>query len=246
MFHFELQRPQGALAHWVQAIWSVKLEVGSPALKRHLLSDGGCALVFNDGAPVRLAGTVLPAGVSVLPVKQRAEEMHLSAGAQLSGIRFQPAVGSALFGVASFSRTELSEPWRARTNALSIALQSIQSPAARVDYMSNWLLSLRLDPTLPAVLTQALQALESGQNLQGYSLAQQRQLQRHFKHWLGLSPKYFQRVRRVRALAAQLRRGAELDLAALALQYGFSDQAHMNREFRTLCGMTPKTFAQMR
>ena len=66
---------------------------------------------------------------------------------------------------------------------------------------------------------------------------------------VGLSPKRFARVLRVKAVTERLARmgGIPRDrvgsMARLAFETGFSDQAHLVRELRAIAGLTPSTYA---
>jgi AraC-like DNA-binding protein len=48
----------------------------------------------------------------------------------------------------------------------------------------------------------------------------------------------FQRLRRLTGLGLALRQG-QLPLAALAHEFGYCDQSHMNAEFRAAFGVSP-------
>ncbi|MCW2913564.1 MAG: transcriptional activator FtrA [Actinomycetia bacterium] len=60
-----------------------------------------------------------------------------------------------------------------------------------------------------------------------------------FKEQIGLSPKVMARVLRFHRAKAMLEHEAPTSLAEVALACGYYDQAHLNREFRTLAGFTP-------
>ncbi|WP_176085025.1 AraC family transcriptional regulator [Martelella sp. HB161492] len=67
-------------------------------------------------------------------------------------------------------------------------------------------------------------------------------LSRAFHHQFGLSPFQWlesERVKLARDLIAR-----RMPLAEAAVAAGFSDQSHMTRWFRRICGMTPGTFAR--
>lgn len=68
-----------------------------------------------------------------------------------------------------------------------------------------------------------------------------RTIQRLFKKYVGVSPKWvIQRFRHHEA-AARIQRG-ETNFAAIALDLGYADQAHFIRDFRRVIGMTPKEY----
>jgi AraC-like DNA-binding protein len=54
-----------------------------------------------------------------------------------------------------------------------------------------------------------------------------------------MSPKRFARIARVQAVLRRLATEPDADLAGLAAELGFADQAHLTREVRALAGTTP-------
>jgi AraC-like DNA-binding protein len=67
----------------------------------------------------------------------------------------------------------------------------------------------------------------------------ERYLRRVFREDVGVSPKHFARIERVRSLIGQARR-PWADTAAYA---GYTDQSHLIADFRSLMGVTPTAFA---
>lgn len=63
-----------------------------------------------------------------------------------------------------------------------------------------------------------------------------RQFERDFRSALGMTPIEYERIVRFYRALRQLRRFCA---AEAALRSGYSDQAHMNREFKRLCAWTP-------
>lgn len=70
-----------------------------------------------------------------------------------------------------------------------------------------------------------------------------RTLQRLVREQLGLTPKWLIRRYRMQEAAAALASPAPPPLAELAASLGFSDQAHLTREFRAVIGETPRRYA---
>lgn len=62
-----------------------------------------------------------------------------------------------------------------------------------------------------------------------------------FRGETGLAPKQAARILRFERAGALLRRG-HLDLAGLAVECGYYDQAHLSNEWRTLAGCSPRTW----
>ena len=75
-----------------------------------------------------------------------------------------------------------------------------------------------------------------------------RHLIEQFRDVVGLTPKTMSRVQRFHAVmaATEGRRPGEVAWAPLAYRFGFSDQAHLVREFRRFSGVTPMEFLARR
>jgi AraC-like DNA-binding protein len=70
----------------------------------------------------------------------------------------------------------------------------------------------------------------------------ERTLQRLLHKRIGLGPKWLIRRRRLQEAADRLR-DSDADLAAIAAELGYADQAHFTRDFRLATGLTPGEFA---
>ncbi|WP_330181831.1 helix-turn-helix domain-containing protein [Nocardia sp. NBC_01503] len=71
-----------------------------------------------------------------------------------------------------------------------------------------------------------------------------RTLQRLFRRYVGVGPKWVLRRFRLQDGAHLLAQGRASDLAALALDLGYFDQAHFSREFAAEIGMPPLEYAR--
>ncbi len=71
----------------------------------------------------------------------------------------------------------------------------------------------------------------------------ERTLQRLTARRIGLSPKWLIQRRRLHEAAERLREVERPDLARVAADLGYSDQAHFGRDFRAVTGLTPGEFA---
>jgi AraC-like DNA-binding protein len=71
-----------------------------------------------------------------------------------------------------------------------------------------------------------------------------RTLQRMFRRYVGAGPKWVLRRYRLQDGADLLARGRIDDLAALAAELGYFDQAHFSREFAAEVGMAPLEYAK--
>jgi AraC-like DNA-binding protein len=72
-----------------------------------------------------------------------------------------------------------------------------------------------------------------------------RVLELRFRDYVGLSPKAMIRRCRVIELADAVARGARVDWAELAARWGYSDQAHLIRDFKEQVGSPPASYAAL-
>jgi AraC-like DNA-binding protein len=69
-----------------------------------------------------------------------------------------------------------------------------------------------------------------------------RHLGERFRAEVGLTPKQAARVLRFEQASRAIRGGGRIDLAELALDCGYYDQAHLSNEWRAMAGCSPRTW----
>jgi AraC-like DNA-binding protein len=72
-----------------------------------------------------------------------------------------------------------------------------------------------------------------------------RQMERMFQEQVGVSPKVYARLVRLRRAMEMSGREARPDWAGIAARAGYFDQSHMVREFQALNGATPVAFTEL-
>lgn len=175
------------------------------------------------------------------------------------GLMLQPAAGGLMTGrsVAELSGTYVD---LAGIAGLGDSLIEDVRAAMRVDPRdpaahagARTLVETRLRAFGPVdedgvLINQVVDAVESDPDLvrvtqlcERFALTE-RSLQRLTRRRLGLSPKWLIRRRRLHEAVERLQR-TEADLATLALDLGYTDQAHLTRDFRSATGFTPGRFA---
>lgn len=70
-----------------------------------------------------------------------------------------------------------------------------------------------------------------------------RTLQRIFKRYVGVSPKWVIKRYRLHEVAAQLAEKEDTDWAALAVELGYFDQSHFIKDFKSIVGKAPAEYA---
>lgn len=84
-----------------------------------------------------------------------------------------------------------------------------------------------------------IQPISEISNQIGYS---RRRLSDLFRETVGTSPKLYSRIQRFQQALKLIRKGSKPDLSQIAHLSGYYDQAHFNRDFRALSGITPTEY----
>ncbi len=168
-------------------------------------------------------------------------------------VRLRPGGAWRLFGVPldalSHQHVAMRDLSERRWNELIHRLAETNDPAGRIRRLETFLLTLdrrALHPAVeytlatlrkPGVFPRALDLVEAT----GLSFRRFNEL---FLREVGFTLKAFMRLLRFERVAAHARNSRALSWSQTALEFGFSDQAHLIREFRTFAGYTPAQFLQ--
>lgn len=181
----------------------------------------------------------------MLPVKKKAQNIVLRPGAQLAGVRFLPAIGYGVLGKHYDKPTLLTaeDDQLYYLYQMFSELRKEEGNKGRVDALCLWAdKNFDFTHVIPDSMEKALGSIEQCEtldNLSDTTHLSQRQIERHFKNWLGMTPKHYQRILRLKKAVYYLRAHKNASLADVASLFGFSDQAHMTREFRAIARITP-------
>ncbi|WP_193605681.1 AraC family transcriptional regulator [Nocardioides dongkuii] len=177
------------------------------------------------------------------------------------GTMFQPAAGRALAGGPVDRLTDATVPLEQAAGldgaALAHAVRDAVGdgpldPARRqaaVDVVEDALTALLPVDEEGLLVNAVVEHVEGDPRVQRVSQVcekfrlSERTLQRLTRHRLGLTPKWLVQRRRLHEAAELLRSGEPRDLARVAVELGYADQAHFSRDFRTATGLTPGQFA---
>lgn len=254
-----LLTPMPALRPFVRQLWIADSNAGSPEGREHVLPTGDMHLVFRlSGPPLRVFAGPADSGGSVLrgPVVGGVRTAYYakeSAGRVLSaGVQLQPGAALALFGVSAAElagrHTSLSELWGGQADSAWCRIAEAGTPHAQLAALEA-VLAARLPrvrgmhPAVASLLAQFEHGLPI-ETMVRDSRYSHRAFIALFRQATGLSPKRYARLLRSRSLLAALKDGAR-PLAELALEAGYSDQAHMQREFRVFAGLTPGQYRRL-
>jgi AraC-like DNA-binding protein len=230
--------PDPGLAGHVDSYWT--LDVECPPATVSVVADGLVDLTFQLGtSPAAWVTGPLP-GSEVYrherPVSLLGASLRPGAALPVLGVSVAslPAEWSPLSTVVGPVAAELAgrlarEPTTAQRLAVLDTFLAARLGATRADGRIGTAIGavLATDGAVP-VAALAREASTSPRNLG-----------RLFDEWVGMSPKRFARIVRVQAVLRRLGGEPDADLARVAAELGFADQAHLTREVRALAGTTP-------
>ncbi len=225
----------GALSPFAECFWSGEAVAGVPS--NPILPDGCMDIVFWPEGGLRVVGTMTTQQTVALPP-----------GAQLVGIRFRPGMAGFFLGDVAPELvdrwTPLEDLWGARGRRLHRELGDSATAAARFLMLSHALPPPEhgLDSVRRAI--SAIVAAGGAVDLDwvaSQARLSPRQFRRRSIEETGLAPKHLCRVLRFRRATAL---AARLGWAEVAAECGYSDQAHLIRDFREFAGAPPTGFAR--
>jgi AraC-like DNA-binding protein len=250
--------PPASMAGLVAGLWAGS----SPeAFARHrTLPNGELTLMFHLGPIQRLVevdgrpcDTVLGAGFLAGLQQRPATFETVSAHTCVAAARLLPLGGWLLLGglpqvelVGSVVDFEDALGRRSGVALLRQRMGDAPDLGVALDRLEDWLRErfARARPPHPAIRAVASRLRETRGSGRVKPLADasglsSRRLHELFLRQVGVPPKRLARILRFRAALERLATAPSVDLARLALECGYYDQAHLYRDFRELATMTP-------
>ncbi|MDH6165260.1 AraC-like DNA-binding protein [Variovorax boronicumulans] len=258
--------PPPHLQPFIKLLWASSPDgapTDRPGAREHVQPTGGMHLVFRlSGPPLKLFGGPddtrgQTCGYAIVGGARAASYMRdVSVATRSVGAQLQPGAARALLGAPedalASQHTPLDALWGVRQT--DAALEQVHAAvdlerqlavfeallAQRViDSLSAGLRGLH--PAIAATLGPLAHENPSIAGLVTHSGYSHRRFIALFRGAIGLSPKEYARVMRFdRALA--LAADPAQSWAEIALTAGYSDQAHLSREFSALAGMSPQAW----
>lgn len=246
------------LRPYLLRLWASDAGAPGAARRERTLPTATMSLVFRlSEAPLRLfdsveAGSARDLGHCIVGgVRDRFYVRDISLPSRSVGAQLRPLGCAALLGVPAAAlaqaHTRLGDLWGAAAEDMRERLAAARTPRLALDLFEA-LLTARLTESRAAHPAVAFAVARLGAEAQpiGSVVRASGCSHRHFialfRESVGLAPKAYCRVQRFQAALRQLAAQPESALAELAADAGFSDQAHMNREFAALAGLSPGAY----
>jgi AraC-like DNA-binding protein len=262
--------PGTALQPYVDCYWAMQFNgpVAQLSPDQHCLPLGMLEMIFHlnddryealiDGTRYELPSSFV-AGMYDAPVSWKAV-----GGSRLFGIRIKPECLLELFRIpvsVMFGEfTDMHSFFGNSARTLTEQMRNAPGTGARIQAAEAFLLRhLRDRQSERNYVTEATRLIRqtagniSLDDLSGQLYISPRQLQRTFKASIGTSPKTYMRIVRFASAYDYVQNErASLNWASLSYHFGYSDQAHLIRDFKQFAGKAPtgvvhagQTFYQM-
>src|SRR5215204_4720164 len=249
--------PHAVLHDCVKCLWILEKEYTADGGDETVVPDACIELILNVGAPYR---QVWSGGERELPQAFLIGLLDQPVTLRASGVVRLVAVRFQAWGLAPLLHTEvparnaltfgLDEPWGDVIRAVDTHVRADNYDAA-VAHVEEFLIRRRLATAFArdhlraaAKLLQHTKGQVRVAELADACRLSSRQLERRFADVAGVPPKALARMVRFDAIRTRLMFSPEVDLTALAYEFGYADQAHFIRDFRAFTGTTPHQFAQ--
>jgi len=237
---FQRYAPPPEIRNFVESIWTFEASRSGQELKDHILPDVGSEIICR--MDVR-------SGVFIRGAKLLLEEIAIEGPACYMGARLRPGIGPQLFKVAA------KDMFGSRLALADLGFSTIIHPGkSGRQTFTRALLDLFRQRNLADGTKIALRAADVISGNHGRISADAvasalgcstRHLHREMLAVIGMGPKTVARIARIRR-AITLLRLSDQPLAQVAYEAGYSDQAHMTREFSVLKAPSPARLRQWR
>ncbi len=132
--------------------------------------------------------------------------------------------------------------------ALHASVLRAETHAARIAELENWVRAAVTRATAhDRAVIAACRLLSERRLISVGEVAERlgwnaRTMHRQFAASCGYSPKHLQRIMRLQSFLRGAHAAQQPSLSSLAIAAGYSDQAHMTRDFRAITGFTPSAY----
>jgi AraC-like DNA-binding protein len=242
--------PEGIATQWVESFWIVENNDPVPHDQK-IIPDGFPEIIFHFGDPYRINinGAWEPQTHSLVAGQIRQHFYLQNTGlATIFGIKLQPATLGQLF---QFDMNGLTERVLPLDQLMIPQLNELKSDMLQANDMpdrltaANNFFSTFSEPknSVFAGVDWIFKTRGTGtiQELSEVMAVSERQVERLFQKFIGLSPKFYCRIIRFNAIFQLLSQG-EPGWAELAYEAGFADQSHFIRNFKAFTGEEPSAY----
>ncbi|KRF17443.1 AraC family transcriptional regulator [Nocardioides sp. Soil797] len=253
--HVQLSRPlpHQDLSSWVEHYWTVRWELPAGTLYRSEVASHPAVHATVESGTSPHHGLAMPAAL-VHGVVTRRFTIDLTGEGRSFGVKFRPGGFGAFTGEDVATWTDRVDKLEAAFGASAVSLQrdvlALEDDTERSRAMDAFLLARVPDPDprytrvlhIVAGLVRDSTLTSVDAVCERFDISA-RTLQRLFRRYVGVGPKWVLQRYRLHDAVSLIDAGDAPDLAMLAADLGWFDQAHFTRDFTELVGVPPREYA---
>lgn len=255
---YQTYKPHPDLESLVKYYWTLKVPFDPKNQKQKIIPDGCIEMTFNFGDKIKryISESEYIFNPSAMVMGQRTKSYFIEPVGNVDtfAICFYP------YGFANFVNTPLENLVDQETpikylfneiqaNDLEQSIITASNTKERIDIIETFLLSkLNEETTIENIVKNTVDSLISTNGstpiniLLKDELSKRRQLERHFKKQIGISPKQLGKVIRLQSTLQMLLNKKSETLTEIAYENEYFDQNHFIKDFKEFIGITPKEF----
>ncbi len=256
--NIRISNPSSELKDYVVRYWQLE-SAAETDLSEQLIYPTACTeIMFHYGRPFlsrtegRQQESQMPAMLCGQKTISAFVRPHEEIGAFVA--TFTPAGASAFirdkFSLFRDASASLENVIGNRANELRDNIGNAASFEERVEIIENYLRSsimwqqtLRLKPLIHSTAFASRCCFSATvEQMAREACVSFRTLDRMFQTHIGLTPKEFLKIERLKFAIGLMRTRSRLSLTEIAIDSGFFDQPHFNKDFKNVIGITPAGF----
>lgn len=224
--------------------------------KERVFPIGNATLVFHYGSPSKFKtknqSEYIESNLVICGQQTNYYDLSLSGKTGMIIIVFKPHGVRSFFNFPAIEllnkNLSLSDLIKGETTKLEGILFNFQNNKQRITHIENFLIRRLIQNRDFVRVEHAVKMIENSKGqIKTQDIAQElclgiKQFERIFSNHVGLNPKKFLSIIRFQNVLQMKREFKELDMYQLAFDNGYYDQSHFNHDFKSLTGLTPRTF----
>ncbi|WP_349553968.1 helix-turn-helix domain-containing protein [Pseudotenacibaculum sp. MALMAid0570] len=249
---YEQEFPRKELKPIIQKFWIIDSVEDATIRKEKIIPDGYPEMIFHYGDPykINISGTWEQQSNQLIAGQIRNHFFLENIGvSRMFAIQFQPWAIKELFALEMSSITdqviEMPNPIKKAMNYVNGVATSSSSFQEKVRLIEEWFLNMKVKPfnsKRDAVrYIHEKKGLIQLHELENLCKTSERTLERYFKSYVGLSPKFYSRIIRFSSIFRLIQEG-DIDWQDIVYKAGYYDQSHFIKNFKEFTGEDPSRY----
>ncbi|MDO5615989.1 MAG: helix-turn-helix domain-containing protein [Cruoricaptor ignavus] len=256
--NYQTYKPHSDLASIVKFYWTLEVPFDPNHQKQKIVPDGCIEMTFNFGDKIRRYTSendfILHPNAMVMGQRTKSFDILPIGNVDTFAICFYP-IGFVNFINTPLEKlvnkeTPISELF-GQTEANILEQQMVQATDTqkRIDIIETFFLKkLNEKNTISTIVKSTVDALFKANGTTAINvilkddISKRRQLERHFRKQIGISPKQLSKAIRLQTTLHLLLNKTSETLTNIAYESDYFDQNHFIKDFKDLVGVTPKEF----